>query len=285
MLAILLALGAALAYGLSDFIGGLVSRFTSAWQVAVVGTLSSTVFTALAALAVPGDPQPVDFAWAVLGGIGSGAGVGFLYRGFTTGRMGVVAPVSAVGAALVPVLFGVVGGERPGLLVWLGVVVAMPAIWLVSSAPDADPVASSEEEPATPRAGLLDGVLAGLGFGLLFAALGQVPRESGLWPLAAVQAVAMPAVILLATALRQTWVPHQRRAWWALATGPFAASATLLFLLATQRGYLTVSGVLTSLYPASTVLLASLVLRERIHRTQAIGLVLCGMTVALVAAG
>ena len=281
-MAILLALGAALAYGVSDFVGGLVSRFTSAWQVAVVGTLSSTLFTSLAALFVPGEPRPVDFAWAVAAGIGEGVGVCFLYRGFTNGRMGVVAPVSAVGAALVPVLFGVVGGERPGLLVWLGVVVAMPAIWLVSSVPDSDDAAPAE---LAPRAGLVDGILAGLGFGLLFAALGQVPRESGLWPLAAVQVVTIPVVILLATSLRQAWVPRGRRVWWATATGPFGAGATLLFLLATQRGYLTISGVLTSLYPASTVLLASLVLREQIHRTQAVGLVLCGLTVALVAGG
>ncbi|MDX6277433.1 MAG: hypothetical protein QOJ72_1561, partial [Nocardioidaceae bacterium] len=80
-MAILLALGAAVAYGLSDFIGGLVSRFTSAWQVATVGAFSSTLFTTLAALFVPADPRPVDFAWAALGGIGGGAGVAFLYRG------------------------------------------------------------------------------------------------------------------------------------------------------------------------------------------------------------
>ena len=279
-MAILLALGAALSYGLSDFVGGLVSRRTSAWAVAVVGGASSVVFTGLTALFFTGSPRPVDFAWATVAGIGSGVGVGFLYRGFATGRMSVVAPVSAVGAALVPVLFGVVGGERPGGLVWLGIVLAAPAIWLVSSVPP------TPEDDSTPlRDGLLDGVLAGLGFGLLFACIGQVPRESGMVPLAFTQLVSVPAVVLLATALHADWVPRDRAVGWAALTGPLGGSANLLFLLATQRGYLTVSAVLTSLYPASTVVLAALVLREQIHRAQAVGLTLCAVTVTLVAVG
>lgn len=279
-MAILLALGAALSYGLSDFVGGLVSRRTSAWAVAVVGGASSVVFTGLTALFFTGSPRPVDFAWATVAGIGSGVGVGFLYRGFATGRMSVVAPVSAVGAALVPVLFGVVGGERPGGLVWLGIVLAAPAIWLVSSVPP------TPEDDSTPlRDGLLDGVLAGLGFGLLFACIGQVPRESGMVPLAFTQLVSVPAVVLLATALHTDWVPRDRAVGWAALTGPLGGSANLLFLLATQRGYLTVSAVLTSLYPASTVVLAALVLREQIHRAQAVGLALCAVTVTLVAVG
>jgi uncharacterized membrane protein len=246
----------------------------------VVRGASSVVFTGLTALFFTGSPRPVDFAWATVAGIGSGVGVGFLYRGFATGRMSVVAPVSAVGAALVPVLFGVVGGERPGGLVWLGIVLAAPAIWLVSSVPP------TPEDDSTPlRDGLLDGVLAGLGFGLLFACIGQVPRESGMVPLAFTQLVSVPAVVLLATALHTDWVPRDRAVGWAALTGPLGGSANLLFLLATQRGYLTVSAVLTSLYPASTVVLAALVLREQIHRAQAVGLALCAVTVTLVAVG
>src|SRR3954447_26167843 len=170
-MAVLLALCSALAYGLSDFLGGFVSRRTSAWSVAVVGQSSSAACTALVALFVAGEATPADFGWAVLAGVGVGVGTGFLYRGFASGRMGVVAPVSAVGAALVPVLVGAVSGERLSLWVWLGVVAALPAIWLVSSAPSADARAGR----GALGAGLLDGALAGLGFGVLFAALGQVP--------------------------------------------------------------------------------------------------------------
>jgi uncharacterized membrane protein len=277
--AILLALFSALAYGLSDFVGGLVSRRASAWSVAVVAQTSSAVCTAALASTVAGTPAPAHFAWALLAGLGSGAGTGFLYRGFSTGRMSVVAPVSAVGAAVVPVLAGLLGGERPAPLVWLGIAVALPGIWWVASVP------ADDLTPAPARAGLLDGILAGLGFGVLFAALGQVPDGAGLWPLAATQAVSIPAVVILAVVLGAAWVPRGRPVRWAVVAGPLGASATAAFLLASQQGYLTVSGVLASLYPASTVMLAALLLRERIHRAQAVGLALCALAVVLVAGG
>ncbi len=282
-MAVLLALFSALSYGLSDFVGGLVSRRTSAWAVAVVGQTSSTVVTAALAVLVPGTPQPADFAWALLAGVGSGMGTGFLYRGFSSGRMSVVAPVSAVGAAVVPVLAGVVTGERPGLLVWVGVLAALPGIWLVSSTPE-DPMQAGEPRESV-AAGLVDGILAGLGFGLLFATLGQVSDGAGWWPLTLTQLVSVPAVIVLATVLRADWRPRGRSVRLAALCGPLGAAATGTFLLATQQGFLTVAAVLASLYPASTVLLAALVLKEHVHKAQGVGLVLCGLAVAFVAAG
>ncbi|MGZ5417702.1 MAG: EamA family transporter [Nocardioides sp.] len=285
-MAVILALVSAVAYGLSDFVGGLVSRHASAWSVAVVGQVSATVCTAAIALGVPGSPEPADFAWAILAGVGSGIGTGFLYRGFSTGRMSVVAPVSAVGAAVVPVVAGAAGGERPSLLVWLGIVAALPGIWLVASVPEDDLERLDPGPPPSSLAeGLLDGVLAGLGFGVLFAALGQVPDTAGLLPLTLAQAVSIPAVVLLATALRAPWVPRGRTVRWALLAGPLGATAAGAFLLASQQGYLSVAGVLASLYPATTVLLAALLLRERIHRAQGVGLGLCAVAIAMVAGG
>jgi uncharacterized membrane protein len=281
-MAVVLALCSALAYGLSDFVGGLLSRRTSAWSVAVVAQTSSAVCTALVALLVAGDPSAVDYRWAAVAGVGSGMGTGFLYRGFSAGRMSVVAPVSAVGAALVPMLAGTLTGERLTLLVWVGVAAALPGIWLVSSSPEAGPAPGASRSLA---AGLLDGVLAGLGFGWLFAALGQVPDSAGWWPLVLCQAVSVPTVVALAVALGAAWVPHGRAAGLALVAGPLGATATGLFLLATQLGYLTVTGVLSSLYPASTVLLAALVLKERVHRAQGVGLLLCAVAVTCVAGG
>lgn len=288
-MAVLLALLSALAYGLSDFLGGVLSRRTSAWSVSVVAQISSASCTSLVALFVPGEPAAADFRWALLAGVGSGMGAGFLYRGFAVGRMGVVAPVSAVGAALVPVLVGVVTGERPAPLVWLGVLAALPAIWLVSSTPAAprapDGGRRSGTRDTSSAAGLLDGALAGLGFGVLFAALGQVPPSAGWWPLAFCQAVGVPAVVLLAVGLRASWVPRGRTVRLALCAGPLGATAGGLFLLASQQGYLTVAGVLASLYPASTVLLAAAVLHEKVHRAQGVGLGLCALAVVLVAGG
>lgn len=282
-MAIVLALVSALAYGLSDFVGGILSRRTSAWSVAVVAQTSSTLCTVAVALFVTGSPTATDFRWALVAGLGSGMGTGFLYRGFSSGRMSVVAPVSAVGAALVPVLAGAMSGERLSLLVWLGIAAALPGIWLVSSSPE-DPI-----EPSGRRvsfaAGLVDGVLAGLGFGLLFAAIGQVPSSSGWWPLVLCQTVSIPAVVLLAVLLGAPWVPREPVVRLAALAGPLGAAATGLFLLATQAGYLTIAGVLSSLYPASTVLLAALLLHEKVHRAQGVGLGLCALAVACVAGG
>jgi drug/metabolite transporter (DMT)-like permease len=274
---VLLALGSALAYGLSDFLGGLVSRRTSAWPVAFVAQVGAALGAAVVALAVPGDPTTADLLWGALAGVGSGTGSAFLDRGFAAGRMGVVAPVSAVGAAALPVLVALGVGERPALLVWLGVLLALPAIWLVSREPASGSTVAAK--------GLLDGVLAGLGFGLLFAAMGQVPDAAGLWPVALAQGIAVLAIAVTATILRQRWLPTARSESWGLVAGLLATAAVVLFLLSTQSGLLTVAAVLTSLYPAFTVVLAATVLREHIHRGQAVGLLLSGVAVALVAAG
>jgi uncharacterized membrane protein len=285
---IVLALTAALAYGLSDFVGGIASRRTTPWPVALLAGIGGLVGAAGLAVAFPGDPTRADLLWGALSGVGGGAGSAFLYRGFATGRMGVVAPVSAVGAALVPVVVGVATGERPGLLVWLGIVAALPGIWLVARTPEppigADAPGRSPGRP-TVDAALVDGVLAGLGFGVLFVGLGQVPEGAGYLPLVVGQAVTLVVVVLLAAAFGAAWVPRAVTEWWGVAAGLLASAAVLCFLLATQAGLLTVAAVLTSLYPAFTVLLATLVLRERIFAAQAVGLALCGVAVGLVAAG
>lgn len=273
---VVLALTAAVAYGLSDFVGGIAARRTSAWPVAFMGSVGALLVTALIALGLPGEPTTTDLGWGALAGIGSGLGGSFLYRGLAAGRMGVVAPVSAVGAAVVPVAVGVATGERPELLVWFGIAAAVPGIWLVSREPG----------EANLAAGLVDGVLAGVGFGLLFAAIGQVPDGAGYWPLALAQVTGVVAVIGAATALRAPWRPRARsEVTGGLLAGSLASGAALCFLLATQSGLLTVAAVLTSLYPAFTILLAATVLREPIHRGQALGLAFCGLSVVLVAAG
>ena len=274
---VVLALLGAVFYGLSDFLGGLVSRRTSAWAVAFVASGAGTVFVFALALFVDGAPGRTDLLWGVVAGVGNGCGTAFLYRGLASGRMGVVAPISAVGAAVVPVVAGLLGGERPALLVWLGILAAFPGIWLVSREPDA---------AATPASGgVVDGVLAGLGFGSLFAALGQIPDSAGLVPLALNQLVACVAIAGLAAALRAPWVPREQPALVGIVCGALGASATVAFLVATHHGDLSVSAILASLYPAFTILLAATVLKEQIHRAQAVGLVLCAAAVALVAGG
>lgn len=273
---VVLALAAAAAYGLSDFIGGLASRRTSPWPVAFLAGVGGLIGSLVLAVSLPGEPTGTDLVWGALAGVGSGSGGAFLYRGLAAGRMGVVAPVSAVGAAVLPAVVGVAGGERPETLVWLGIAASFPGIWLVSQ----EPVAGTGL-----AAGLFDGVLAGLGFGLLFTALGQVPARAGYWPLVSAQLLAMVSIMVTAAVLRASWRPTTRSEVWGLVAGLLASAAVLAFLLATQTGLLTVAAVLTSLYPAFTILPAAVVLKEHVHRAQGVGLGLCALAVALVAAG
>jgi drug/metabolite transporter (DMT)-like permease len=276
-MAILLSLLAAASYGLADFSGGFASKRASAWSVALVACLTGGVLVLALSAVSGGEPTTSDLWWGAAAGVGNGFGTAFLYRGLSSGRMGVVAPVSGVGAAVIPVVVGVALGERPAALVWLGIVLALPAIWMVAR----DPAGLSSAAPG----GVADGSLAGLGFGLFFVALGQVSDDAGMLPLAVNQVVAGVVIVLVALALRQPWLPRERAALGGILAGALGTFAAVLFVAATHHGYLSVTAVLTSLYPAFTVVLAASVLREHVHRAQAAGLLLCAVAVSLVAAG
>lgn len=267
-----LALVAAFLYGLSDFIGGVASRRTSVWAVGLLACVGALGGSLVIALFDHGDPSVQDLTWGLLAGVGFGSGTAFLYRGLAAGRMGVVAPVSAVGAVLVPLLVAVIGGERPAAIGWAGIVLALPGIWLVAR----------EETSEAAGGGLLDGILAGLGFGLLFAALGQVSNDAGYWPLVGTQLASVVALVVLALLLGGDPVPRVAGDAWGLVPGVLATVAVLFFILAEREGLLSVAAVITSLYPAFTVLLAITVLRERVHRIQMWGLALCAASVVLV---
>lgn len=282
MLVVAFALGSAVAYGLSDFLGGLLSRRTNVWSVALVTQCTAFLVIALASLVSGGEPASVDWVWGAVAGIGTGVGTAVLYRGLSRGRMGVVAPLSALGSASVPVIVGVATGERPSVLVWAGVALAIPAIWLIAS----ERTGNRQHQTSQPReSGLADGLIAGMAFGLMFAALGRVTDDSGFGPLAAAEATSIGVVICVAVALRQPWVPRDRASWGGVAVGAFAAAAAALFVLATHTGLLTVAAVFSSLYPGITVLLAALVLKEQVHRHQGFGLLLAAVAVAVVAGG
>jgi drug/metabolite transporter (DMT)-like permease len=274
---LVLALTSALAYGASDFVGGVGSRRHSPWRVVLLGQVSGALLMAVCGLVAPAEPRAADFAWALLAGAGSATGSIFLFRGLARGRMGLVAPVSAVGAAVLPVLVGVGLGERPTWFAWLGVLVALPGIWLVSRETTAG-------SGGTRRA-LLDGAAAGAGFGVLFIALGQISGDAGFLPLAANQVFGAVATIAVAAVLRQEWLPGRGVVSWGGASGMLGAAGTLSFLLATRFTDLGVAAVLTSLYPAVTVLLASAVLRERLGGSQRLGIGICTLAVATLAIG
>jgi len=272
---ILLGLAAALLYGGSDFSGGLASRRFGPVRVTVLGAAVSTVL-AWAALIVSGGPGPDlrAIAWGLASGLAGGAGTLVLYRGLARGQMSVVGPVSAVGAAVVPVVAGVALGEHPSVLAVAGVLVSLPAIVLV---------AASGLVRGKLGGGLVDGLAAGLAFGILFVGLAQAGRNAGLWPVASEQTGALLPVLAVAVKSRVPLRIPVRAAGLPVLAGASGTAATLSYFYATHFSMLAIAAVLVSLYPGFTVLLARVVLHERFSPAQRAGLGLCALAVAAIA--
>ncbi|MDQ3765788.1 MAG: DMT family transporter [Actinomycetota bacterium] len=283
---IVLGLAAAIIYGAADFVGGLVSRRTNVLGVVLFSQLWGTAPLLAAVPFFDATVAGEDFAWGAAAGVAGAAGVVFLYRGLSLGRMTVVAPTTAVEAATIPVIFGLVGGERPTAVALAGVAVALPAVALVSSSPRGAPndTGTRGGEGRLPP-GLPEALVAGLAFGLFFISLERTGSGSGLWPLVAARATAMLCVGAGALLTRRSLRPSPGTAAGIATAGTLDVLANVLYLLASRQGLLSLVAVLTSLYPASTVLLARVVLRERLWRVQAGGLFLAAVGVALIALG
>ena len=224
--------------------------------------------------------------WGALGGVGAGTGALALYRGLAREEMSVVGPISGVGAAAIPVLVGLALGERPSIVTRAGVVLILPAVWLIARVDD--PVSPEGTRVTAGRAGIVEGSLAGVGFGVFFLALAQAGAGDGLWPSAASTAAA--ALLVTGVAVAQgARLPRRsgsrRTALTAASAGLCAGATNTLYLLATRQGLLVVVAVLAALYPAVTVLLARAVLHERSSRGQVFGLVMAAGAVVAITAG
>jgi drug/metabolite transporter (DMT)-like permease len=273
---IALALIAALVYGTSDFLGGLASRRSSTTSVVVwsqiVGFILLACYLALAGF----HATPADLAWGAVCGLAGTAAIVALYRGLASGAMGVVSSLSAVFGAVVPMLYGVaLRHEHPAWLAYAGIVAALVAVVCVSIS------------GTTQMRGIPEGLIAGLMFGAYFIALAQTRPEAGLVPLLAARATTI--VVLLAGGLAFAGVasirPARESRLQILFCGVFDVSANVLFVVAMHSGgMLSLVAVLTSLYPAATVALAAIVLRERLRLLQWIGVALAlGGAAAIVA--
>jgi drug/metabolite transporter (DMT)-like permease len=263
VLAIALALGASLSWGLGDFLGGLMSR---SLQVLVVLAVSQPAgFAALLVwLAVSGDSFP---GWDVLAvaaaaGVGGCLGLASLYRGMAVGAMGIVAPVSAVAAAI-PFTVGVASGERPGPLQVLGVVLALAGVGLASREPS--------ERGGGRAAGIGLALLAALGFGLYFVFLDSAAEESVPWAVTTARGTSSLLAVAALVAVGMSLRPTPRQLPPLVVVGLCDVAANVLFGLASTRGLLSVVAVLSSLYPIVTVALAAVLLHERIAPTQRVG--------------
>jgi len=301
VLAVLLSLASAVGYGGSDFAAGLATRSASVIRVTLLAEAASVAVVGVA-LALIG-AHPLDaraVAWGSVAGLGGVAGAMALYLGFRHAAFSVAATLSAVGSAGFSVLAGLLLGERPSALALIGIALALPAIAGVSASahePDheeaADASPPSPPSPGKPAitgrrwlpAGVSYGLVAGACFALLFIGLNQAGSGSGLWPVFCSQVAALLAVGCVAAFTGDFRLPEANGGRLAVIAGLTGGPGTILFFLATHHGLLAVAAVITSLYPAVTIMLARVLLGERLTAVRLAGLSLAAASVALIAAG
>lgn len=283
-MAIALALCSALAWGWSDFIGGITSRREHHVTVALWSQVLGVVpFLTVAFLFAPLDSVGrVDVTYGALAGLGGALGLVMLFRGLSVGRMAVVAPITALGGAGLPVLWGaLVDGDVPGPLTWAGLATALVAIGLVSAAEDP----TAPDSPARGT-GIAEALAASVGFAIVFIALDRTGADSGLWPLLPARIVVVALVTALAFAQRAPRLPTDAQSWRPLAAiAVLDTTAISAYLLASKQGLLAIVAVVASMYPAGTVVLARVRLKEHLTRSQLAGLGLAGAAVTLIAVG
>jgi drug/metabolite transporter (DMT)-like permease len=302
VLAVLLSLASAVGYGSSDFAAGLAARRASVIRVTLLAEGVSVAVVGVA-LALTGAslPSPQAAAWGSVAGLGGVAGALALYLGFRHAAFSVAGPLSAVGSAGFSVLAGLLLGERPTALDLTGIALALPAIVGVSASarePSGGEVAGDAAAASPPApgsraitgrrwvpAGVTYGLVAGACFALLFIGLNQAGSGSGLWPVFCSQAAALVAIGCVAGFTGDLRLPEANGSRLAVVAGLTGAPGTISFFLATHHGLLAVAAVITSLYPAVTIMLARVLLGERLTAVRLAGLSLAAASVALIAAG
>jgi len=282
----LLALLSAAFYGAADFTGGFASRRAPMFTVVTISQ-GAGLLSLLMVLPLLGPASPIgaDYAWGAASGLAGGFGVGLLYRALAIGTMGVVAPTTSVCAVVIPVLAGFARGEHLPAPVTTGIVLAVVAIVLLgqeSAHPD-------HPAPRPPQYGLPSGMwhalASGVAIGFFFLLLANARSEAGLWPLVAARVAGIPVFAAIVVATGASFRLPRGLGWLVIGGGVLDMLANVLYLLATRYGSLAIAVTLVSLYPASTVLLARVVLRERLSRLQMIGMAGALVAVLLIVRG
>jgi drug/metabolite transporter (DMT)-like permease len=299
VLAVLLALASAVGYGGSDFAAGLATRRASVIRVTLISQTVSVAVVGAALAVIGADPPSLQaVAWGCVAGLAGVSGALALYVGFRHAAFSVSGPLSAVGAAGFSVLAGLLLGERPTAIAVIGIVLALPAIVGVSASARASPGSQQQEDTsAGPRgrpagaargrlpAGVSYGLIAGACFALMFIGLNRAGSGSGLWPVFCGQATGLATVACAAAFTGDLRPPGTRGGWLAAAAGLIGTPATILYFVATLRGLLAIAAVISSLYPAVTIMLARVLLGERLTAVRLAGLTLAAAAVTLIAAG
>jgi drug/metabolite transporter (DMT)-like permease len=275
LLAVAYGLASAAVWGAGDFSGGLATRQGNVVGVVLLSQAIGLFCLLGLALLLEGALPPLrDLLFGGLAGIAGAVGLLALYSGLAQGQMGVVAPITAVLSALIPVIVGIVTEGVPPVLVLLGFGLAVTAVWLLSTGGKTKGIRREELGLA---------LLAGLGFSLFFIFIDQVSAGVVLWPLVAARVAAVPLLLLFVTVRRQWQRPSRNLLPIIALAGILDSGGNYFFVLAAQSGRLDIAAVLASLYPASTVLLARLILKEKLGSRQWLGVLVALIALVLIA--
>ena len=275
---VLLSLLTAVIFGTGDFFGGLAAKRAKILQVIAGSHLVGLVGVTIAALALAEEFRTDDFLLGAAGGAFGGVGVGLLYRRLAIGPMSVVAPLTALTSVAVPTVWGAFTGDELGVLAWAGVAFAVLAIVMVSSSSDGSHAAISPQV-------IVESLLAGIGFGGFFIFLDATDSVAAPWPVVGARLLTASFLLVFMVGTRRQLLPRADGALVLIAvTGLLDTASNVVFLYATNRGVLTLVAVLSSLYPVATVVLARLILDEKMTRIQLAGFVAAMLGTVFIAA-
>jgi drug/metabolite transporter (DMT)-like permease len=281
----LLALVSSLLYGAADFTGGLATRRSGVLPVVVVSQLSGLVLLLLFLPFLPAaSPSRIDLLWGVSAALAGSVGVALLYHALAIGRMAVVAPTTAVCAVAIPVVVSVLVGERPAPLAVAGILLGVGSIVLVSQQTAADAAARDHRSASRLPPGVAVALGSGVAIGLFFLSLARTRPEAGMWPILMSRATSV-TLFGAAAAFGRRSLRMPGTLWLALVCGVVDMAANALYLLAARTGPLSAVVTLSSLYPASTVLLARVVLGEQLNAWQIAGAGCALAAIALIVGG
>lgn len=293
MTAVIFAALSAASYGAVDFTGAVASKENDSTLVTVaMHVVSLVALAAIVGLITGGEWTAADLAWGALGGLGAAYGQTTFFKALALGPMSTAAALTAISSATIPVVAGLLLGDRPGAITMGGIALAIPGAILVSIGGTG--LAASRAR-STPRERVLGqqhvnrtrvlALSAGVGFGLFFIALSRTSGDAGLVPLLAARVASITALSTVLST-QKLWMPIARR-WWSVIvlTGLLDCAANSLYLVALRHGSFTWVAAVSSLYPVSTVLLARIFLAERLSRGQILGTAMAGVALVLVAVG
>jgi drug/metabolite transporter (DMT)-like permease len=283
---ILLGLAAAVLYGSGDFLGGMATRKAHVLTVLTLAETAGVVVALAAAVMLPGPASLAGLTWGVSAGLVGGFGLIIFYIGLAAGPMSVVAPVSGLVSTILPVAVALAEGERPGAGVYAGALLCLLAIVLASSAGDTGGDTGPARQPGRLGRAVAYGTASGVSFGLFFLLIRNAGQSGEVWPVAAGRIGELAVVLAAAAVLRPGLLRGVRGSvpLAAAGAGVIDVLANLCYVAATRTGMFGLAVVLASLYPGVTVLLARVVLGERLRWVQRVGLALAAVGILLVAA-